>query len=194
MRIKVKSSDVVRVEQFAQELDSWDFFADEVQRGLHGQYQELLATDPTSLSRERTRGHFTASALILDPKRAQVMLVLHPRVKRWLQMGGHIESTDESFREAAAREGSEESGYHSIEVLQIPARLDRHDVPCKSPGGEVITSVHWDVQFLALVDSRELREITEDAATKWWDIRDPIPEIDHSVELLIGAARRFLRQ
>lgn len=194
MRIKVKSSDVVRVEQFAQELDSWDFFADEVQRGLHGQYQELLATDPTSLSRERTRGHFTASALILDPKRAQVMLVLHPRVKRWLQMGGHIESTDESFREAAAREGSEESGYHSIEVLQIPARLDRHDVPCKSPGGEVITSVHWDVQFLALVDSRELREITEDAATKWWDIRDPISEIDHSVELLIGAARRFLRQ
>lgn len=181
-----------RVGRFAEELNGWTIPPEEGQRVLHDQYRELIASGGISLSRERTHGHFTASALLVDPDRAQVLLVMHPRVKRWLQMGGHIETLDPSFREAAARECREESGYSAIHVLPFPARLDRHDVPCKSPRGEVVHSVHWDVQFLALVDLREQRDITEDAATKWWGMNDPIPGLDHSVEVLIGAARQYL--
>ena len=75
---------------------------------------------------------------------------------------------------------------------QFPVRLDRHDVVCKSPTGEVIHSVHWDVQFLALVDCTQVREITEEAQTRWWGFEESIPGLDHSVELLIGAARTIL--
>ncbi len=186
--------DSAGAEQFVEELNSWTISPSERQRELHDQYRVLLNTEPSSLSRKREQGHFTASALILDPQRAQVLLVMHPRVKRWLQMGGHIEATDLSFREAALRESIEESGYTNIDVLQVPTRLDRHDVPCKSPRGDVIQSIHWDVQFLALVDAREQRQITEDAVTRWWDVNALIPGLDHSVELLIGAARHFLEE
>jgi 8-oxo-dGTP pyrophosphatase MutT (NUDIX family) len=187
-----------RVEQFAQELNQWDFSdgvhqVDQLdQLKLHREYSDLITADHNALARERVQGHFTSSALMVDPMRAQVMLVMHPRVKRWLQLGGHIESTDRSFREAALRECQEESGFAQIDVGEFPVRLDRHEVVCKSPSGEVIHSVHWDVQFLALIDSEQVRKITEDAETRWWGLDESIPGLDHSVELLIGAARAFL--
>jgi 8-oxo-dGTP pyrophosphatase MutT (NUDIX family) len=187
--------DTFRVEQFAQELNQWNFSGgvNQVdQRELHREYRDLITAEHNALARERLPGHFTASALLVDPMRAQVMLVMHPRVKRWLQMGGHIESTDHSFREAALRECQEESGFAHIDVGEFPVRLDRHEVVCKSPTGEVIHSIHWDVQFLALIDSGQVREITEDAETRWWGIQESIPGLDHSVELLIEAARQFL--
>lgn len=183
-----------RVEQFTQELNDWNFSTSPDQLEMHKEYRDLIAEDHRSLARDRTQGHFTASALLVDPMRAQVMLVMHPRVKRWLQMGGHIESTDRSFREAALRESREESGYSQIDVGKFPVRLDRHEVPCKSPSGEVIHSVHWDVQFLAVVDSFHIREITEDAQAKWWGVEESIPGLDRSVELLIVAARDILEQ
>ncbi len=102
--------DPARVEQFAGELDGWTVPASGGQRDLHDQYRELLNSEPSSLSRDREQGHFTASALMVDPLRASVLLVMHPRVKRWLQMGGHIEPGDMSFRDAALRECIEESG------------------------------------------------------------------------------------
>ncbi len=184
-----------RVEQFAQELNQWDFSGrvhQVDQLKLHREYRDLMTADHNALARDRMAGHFTASALLVDPMRAQVMLVMHPRVKRWLQMGGHIEPADLSFREAALRECREESGYAQIDVGECPVRLDRHEVVCNSPRGEVIHSVHWDVQFLALIDSGQVREITEDAETRWWGVEQSIPGLDHSVELLIGAARAFI--
>lgn len=186
------------VEQFTHELNQWNFTGgkhrnDRVdQRVLHREYRDLITAEQNALTRNRMNGHFTASALLVDPMREQLMLVMHPRVKRWLQMGGHIESTDTNFREAALRECQEESGYSDIDVGRAPLRLDRHEVACKSPSGEVIHSVHWDVQFLAFVDLQQGREITEDAETRWWDIQESIPGLDHSVEFLIGAARAFL--
>jgi 8-oxo-dGTP pyrophosphatase MutT (NUDIX family) len=186
--------DSTRIEYFAQELNSWDFSSDADQHELHNQYRDLIASDSSSLARVRIEGHFTASALLVDPERAQVLLVMHPKVKRWLQMGGHIETIDLSFRQAAVRESIEESGYRDIDVLQVPSRLDRHDVPCKSSSGEAIRSVHWDVQFLALVDSgpHNQREITEGAATKWWNLDASVPGLDRSVEQLMRSARQFL--
>ena len=185
--------DPARVEQFAGELDGWTVPASGRQRDLHDQYRELLNSEPSSLSRDREQGHFTASALMVDPQRASILLVMHPRVKRWLQMGGHIEPGDMSFRDAAARECIEESGYRNIEVGSTPARFDRHDVPCKSPRGEVVQSVHWDVQFLALVDSQSECILTEDAPTRWWDLETAMPKLDHSMKQLIEAARQSFR-
>jgi 8-oxo-dGTP pyrophosphatase MutT (NUDIX family) len=181
-----------RVEQFTQELNQWNFSTDADQLELYREYRDLIAADQSSLDRARAQGHFTASALLVDPTRAQFMLVMHPRVKRWLQMGGHIESSDQSFRDAALRESQEESGYAQIDVGQFPVQLDRHDVVCKSPSGEVIHSVHWDVQFLAMVDHGQDREITEEAQTRWWGFQESVPGLDHSVERLRVAARQIL--
>jgi len=178
-----------RVEKFTHEYNTWSVPQEAGQRELHAEYGQLLVDDPDSLSRVREAGHFTASALLVDPRRSEVLLVMHPRVKRWLQMGGHIELADGGFHAAAMRECIEESGYSNIEVVPVPLRFDRHNVPCKSASGEVVQSVHWDVQFLALVDSDQPRHMTEDAKTTWWDMNEGLPDIDQSVVNLINAAR-----
>ena len=53
----------------------------------------LDARDDACL-RECVPGHITASALVLDDTGGQVLLTLHPRLGRWVQLGGHCEDSD----------------------------------------------------------------------------------------------------
>jgi len=178
---------ILRSSAFRGELQSWSLPR---QQPLFDEYLQLIDHDPLSLERGRRDGHFTASALLCDPKARQVMLLMHPKVGRWLQFGGHIELADSSFAEAALRESHEESGYQEITLAGPPVAIDRHDVPCAGS-----QSVHWDVQFLATVDQRSANRPTEDLRVQWFDIdsvTDVIPELDPSISVLIEAARAVL--
>jgi 8-oxo-dGTP pyrophosphatase MutT (NUDIX family) len=48
----------------------------------------------------------TASTLVVDDAAQKVLLTLHPRFGRWLQLGGHCEDTDVGIRAAALREAT----------------------------------------------------------------------------------------
>ena len=63
--------------------------------------------------RDTWPGHLTTSAIVLDPDQRQVLLILHRRLQRWLQPGGHYEHAP-FFWQSAEREGVEETGLPSI--------------------------------------------------------------------------------
>ena len=175
---------ILRISAFRGELHSWSLPR---QQPLFDEYRQLIDQEPQSLERGRREGHFTASALLCDPNARQIMLLMHPKVGRWLQFGGHIELADTSFAAAALRESQEESGYRGIRLAGSPVAIDRHDVPCA--GGP---SIHWDIQYLATVDQRSSNLPTEDLRVQWFNIdtvADVIPELDPSVSVLIEAAR-----
>ena len=77
-----------------------------------------------------------------------VLLTLHARLGRWLQTGGHIESTDATLEAAAAREAHEESGLADLSLEPSPLLLSKHEVPC----GTVRPTYHLDVQYLVLAN------------------------------------------
>lgn len=174
----------MRLENFRTELASWSL-PDQVE--LLQEYRQLIGTETDALDRSRVAGHFTSSALLVDPQATSVMLLMHPKVGRWLQFGGHIESVDESFAAAALRECQEESGYHEIHISAAPVAIDRHEVKCA--GG---TSIHWDVQFLAKVDRASPRSNTENLRSEWFgfgaDVNGVTPELDVSVRRLMVKA------
>ncbi len=58
--------------------------------------------------------HFTATAYIVE--NGKVLLIPHPKLKKWLPPGGHVE-LNETPPECAAREALEETG---IEIHIIP--------------------------------------------------------------------------
>jgi 8-oxo-dGTP pyrophosphatase MutT (NUDIX family) len=58
--------------------------------------------------------HFTATAYIID--QGKVLLLMHPKLKKWLPPGGHIEQS-ETPPECAKRETLEETG---LEIELIP--------------------------------------------------------------------------
>ncbi len=96
--------------------------------------------------RSSVTGHLTGSVVVFDASLSYVLLTLHPRVGRWLQLGGHCEESDETIRDVAAREGWEESGIPDLRVTAMPVRLDTHPITC-SLG---VPTRHLDVQFAAV--------------------------------------------
>ena len=75
-------------------------------------------------------GHFTASGFVLSPDRGSVLLILHGKLNRWLQPGGHFERDDVSVEAAARREIEEETGLGAISRVGAGlARIDAHEIP-----------------------------------------------------------------
>lgn len=169
----------------AQELLAAWTPGDADQMHLRDAYLEFLLAYPLAVQRQHTRGHLTASALVVNPARTRVLLTLHPKVGRWLQLGGHIEGTDASVRDAARREVMEESGLVPTNISEFPVQLDRHGVPCA--GGR---SEHLDVQFLAVVDDRAAPRISDESLDlRWFAVTELPNPLDPSVQALIARAK-----
>lgn len=101
-------------------------------------------------------GHVTTSAIVLSPDHAQVLLIDHVTIGRWLQPGGHYEPA-RFFHESAAREAVEETGVAGLALhpwhrgQDVPFSIDSHDVPGKRARAEP-DHVHHDLQYLFVAD------------------------------------------
>ncbi len=106
-------------------------------------------------SREQLPGHFTGSAVVITPDGKRVCLVLHAKLKRWLQPGGHADVTDGGSMEATAlREAREETGCEVTLHLRAPRPLDVdvHVIPARKTEPE---HRHLDVRYLVVAANPE---------------------------------------
>ena len=114
----------------------------------------------------------------------KVLLTLHYRIGRWLQTGGHIESTDTTLEAAAVREAQEESGLDDLALEPNPLLLSKHEVPC----GEVRPTYHLDVQYLVQANQMLSPKIGNESLDVRWFAHDQLPEVDDPVVALVSAA------
>lgn len=141
-----------------------------------------LAALPDGAARARTPAHLTASAAVLDPTGCFTLLVLHRKVRRWLQPGGHVESGDASLAAAALREAQEETGTYGLVIDPEPVHLDRHPAPCAA-------EEHLDVQFLIRAPALVVPQVSaESLDVRWWPV-DALPEPAALLGPLLAAAR-----
>ncbi len=168
-------------------LSSW-VAPDAGQEDLRRSYLKHLATHPDGMFRCCLPAHLTASAIVLDPPVRRVLLALHAKAKRWLQLGGHCEPGDQTLRDVAAREAAEESGIPNLTLLPEPVRLDRHQVRCRSGMAEHL-DVHLDVQFAAVAPADALLKVSEESlGLRWFDV-DALPDdADASLRRLVTSA------
>lgn len=130
----------------------------------------LTETGPVALTRHGVPHHFTASAMVLDPTGTRTCLVLHARLRKWVQPGGHVEPGDATVTATASREVREETGLTG-RVLTGPVALARHAAPCGVPGADW----HLDVQHVLIAGPTDPVVSAESLDVGWFDV-DDLPE------------------
>lgn len=158
------------------------------QRVLREAFLGFLAARPAdACERHCEPGHLTASTVLLDHAGVNVLLTLHPRVGRWVQLGGHCEPGDATLVDAAAREAAEESGIAGLALDPEPLHLDVHPITC-SLGRP---TRHFDVRFLARAPRWAVERISaESTDLRWWPL-DALPgDADLAGEMVRAARAR----
>ena len=112
----------------------------------------FIATAPRAWSRATLQGHLTASAWVIDRTRSHAALIHHRKLNLWLQPGGHVEDLDASWRAAAQREVTEETGLERFIPQADDAKLFDVDVHAISARPNAPAHFHYDLRFLFVAD------------------------------------------
>ena len=155
------------------------------QSALREAFLAHLRAHPDGTSRTCAPAHVTASAAIIDPAARRILLVMHRKVGRWLQPGGHCEPGDATLADAALREAAEESGIAGLGVIPGILQVDRHPAPCQ-PG---VVEEHLDVRYLVVAPAGAAPLVSDESddvrGFGWEELPDGIePTI---VEMLTAA-------
>jgi len=148
--------------------------------------------DSSSVHRSNRHGHVTASGLLL--RDGCVLLVYHNALQRYLQPGGHLESSDRSLRDAALREIREETGLEASRTPLAPAdaplHVDTHRIPANPNKGEP-AHWHYDCIYLFAAPQDAVRIDPDEASGYCWRSLDD-EFTDRGLTAAVGKVKQLL--
>jgi 8-oxo-dGTP pyrophosphatase MutT (NUDIX family) len=105
------------------------------------------ATHPFDRS---SRFHLTASALVIEPGSAQVLLRWHSRHEAWMQVGGHGDPGESDPYGVAYREAEEETGLRDLVSFPdaLEPRLVQVVVVAVAGNADEPAHLHGDIRFV----------------------------------------------
>jgi len=165
-------------------LSGWrapDFTQDALREAVLG----FVLARPDACRRSCEPGHITASTLVLDHDSSHALLTLHPRLGRWVQLGGHCEDSDADIVAAARREALEESGLSALAAAPALVAIHVHGLTC-SLG---VPTRHLDLQFIAHAPAgAAISRSDESLDLRWWPVDGLPPDADPAVRQLVAFA------
>lgn len=131
-------------------------------------------------SRKQWPAHFTGSAVVVTPDGARVCLVLHAKLNRWLQPGGHADAADGGdMAQTALREAREETGLDVELKLPAPLDVDVHVIPARKDEPE---HRHLDVRFLVVAKNPDAlaHDPNESHGAQWLTWEEALARADEA--------------
>ena len=134
---------------------------------------EFLTAHARAVDGTYPPGHVTATGLVLSADRREVLLTLHARIGRWLELGGHLEETDAGLADAALREAEEEGGIDGLAIApDLFAVVVHENLPCRrAPGTD-----HYDLYFRLFAPPRSRPVISHESLDLGFFGVDRLPE------------------
>lgn len=137
------------------------------QRDVRARVLAMLENHGEQLAdRDTEAGHLTGSALVVDATRTRTLVMLHTKLNRWLQPGGHADG-DHELAGVALKEATEETGVEGLRVVVPAVDIDIHEV---DHGDHLGVHLHLDLRFVVVAppgavergnhESQELRWVT----------------------------------
>ncbi len=136
--------------------------------------------------------HMTASALVVHPPTQRVLLRWHPKLRQWMQVGGHFDPGETNPWAAALREAGEETGLTDL----APTTRD-HPAPLQivivsvPPFGPEAAHEHADVRYLLTTQQPDAVQPESSAARlRWLPIAAAAAEVDEpNLRVFLARAR-----
>ncbi len=147
--------------------------------------------------RSNVTGQLTGSAWVVNKERTKVLLIHHKKLNKWLQIGGHIEDTDQNIEETILREIKEESGLTTLKLLSSSIYdIDIHTIPQKK---EIAEHLHFDIRFIVEADENEalLPQNEEILAIQWYalnkvqNLAESTTSIDQSMKRMVDKMKKY---
>ncbi|MEQ8849097.1 NUDIX hydrolase [Botrimarina sp.] len=160
-------------------------------------------------SRTCEPGHLTGSAWVVSRDGQRHLLMLHAKLRKWLQPGGHADG-DWALARVALREAAEETGLEGLELVAdgagfLPLDIDVHTIPARSDkrtGAVEPAHEHHDIRFLVRAsgadtlrqnrESNELRWCTADEVRRLTAETSVLRLLEKAERRLAGRAERAL--
>lgn len=161
----------------------------------------LADAHPDCFERTCRPGHLTGSAWVVSADGERHLLMLHRKLGKWLQPGGHADG-QANMEGVARREAEEETGLTGLETIAsgrglLPLDVDVHDIPARlAPDGTLIDDAHehHDIRFLLRVTGSDALVVNEESHELRWCLRDEVRTLtsEPSVLRLLDKAERRL--
>ena len=149
------------------------------------QILDFITTHDDALHRTCLTGHLTGSALVVDDTRTRVLLLLHAKLGRWLQPGGHADG-EGHLGTVALTEAWEETGVEGLQLLGPAVDCDVHTIPER---GDEPEHLHLDVRYLVLAPpDAQVRGNHESHGLRWVGL-DELPRLATDDSLVRSATK-----
>jgi 8-oxo-dGTP pyrophosphatase MutT (NUDIX family) len=171
--------------------------------------RSFIALHPNALERDCIPGHITGSALVVNPSLDRVLLTLHAKLGKWLQLGGHADG-ESDIAASALREAREESGRTEVEFYPweevlglsregaspVAIDCDIHEIPAR---GENPSHLHYDLRFLCVLDDTLPLQITSESKDLRWLTLDQALAVTSELSMLrqfekLAAIKRLIHK
>ena len=153
--------------------------------------QDFVHREPDCFARSCPVGHVTGSAWLLDSTGRRVLLTLHRKLGKWIQLGGHCDG-DADVLAVAIREAQEESGI--VEIRAINEEIFDLDVHLNPAAAGESGHLHYDIRFLLQVTGGGAFAVSDESHALAWFTADELRnlELDASVQRMCRKWERLM--
>lgn len=150
--------------------------------------RRFLQTDRDNLfSRTNLKGHFTASAWVVNKEMDKVVLVHHKKLDKWVQPGGHADGSDDILA-MAKQEVWEETGLKNTELgYDGIFDVDAHSIPEAQKNGKTEPEhIHYDIRYLLVADGSDTVQVSDESNDVKWVPLEKARELNPEMERMIN--------